>query len=552
MTLGQPDGYTSAFVYKRRVVSSAPPAESIFRPQHLAAIVRGSAMRLSILTAVLGFAGGGEALRGPMPIKSTKAMTRMLGAGDERKQSTAHATMAYFDQLIDHSRPELGTFKQRYYYSTDYWQGPGSPISMEAPSESPLELEDVHLTNKTMAGLIAQSLRGAAVILEHRFYGSSRPRQQAAQDTEYLQPLTLENSIGDLVYFARNAKLPFDPERGSRPDKGAMDALRLLVRGRAVGVDREDCACAVVEARSSLWQYFEVIEEAMPRNCSADWKRVMAHIDEVLMHGSASDKGQLKQKMGVENYTDMTTAEFATQWLGTWQDQQYGSGYSEFFQMCDYLEACRNQLPEEYEPAPGPDSIGLEKALGGYFRGLQGLDEVAIHGGPVLESEFLYPWSWQLCNEPFEWWPTERPGRPLHVTTGYDTETSLRQAVCIDAFPDVGKYKVGVKMGRNEHAVNRLTSGWRNHNATRLVWVNADLDPWLYATVSSPDRPGGPLQSTEDAPVYMLRGGSHCNDFPTQNAAVNEDARIMFDGVATNMKRWATEFYKQHNVTRTF
>lgn len=37
----------------------------------------------------------------------------------------------YFDQLLDHDRPELGTFKQRYFYSTEYWAGPGSPVKMQ-------------------------------------------------------------------------------------------------------------------------------------------------------------------------------------------------------------------------------------------------------------------------------------------------------------------------------------------------------------------------------------------------------------------------------------
>lgn len=35
----------------------------------------------------------------------------------------------YFDQLLDHDKPELGTFKQRYFWSTEYWKGPGSPVS---------------------------------------------------------------------------------------------------------------------------------------------------------------------------------------------------------------------------------------------------------------------------------------------------------------------------------------------------------------------------------------------------------------------------------------
>lgn len=34
----------------------------------------------------------------------------------------------WFDQLLDHDKPALGTFKQRYFWSTEYWKGPGSPV----------------------------------------------------------------------------------------------------------------------------------------------------------------------------------------------------------------------------------------------------------------------------------------------------------------------------------------------------------------------------------------------------------------------------------------
>ena len=35
---------------------------------------------------------------------------------------------ATFQQLIDHANPSLGTFSQFYYYSIEYWKGPGSPV----------------------------------------------------------------------------------------------------------------------------------------------------------------------------------------------------------------------------------------------------------------------------------------------------------------------------------------------------------------------------------------------------------------------------------------
>lgn len=34
----------------------------------------------------------------------------------------------WFEQLLDHDQPELGTFKQRYFWTTQYWKGPGSPV----------------------------------------------------------------------------------------------------------------------------------------------------------------------------------------------------------------------------------------------------------------------------------------------------------------------------------------------------------------------------------------------------------------------------------------
>lgn len=36
---------------------------------------------------------------------------------------------ATFEQYIDHSDPDLGVFQQRYWYNSEYWGGPGFPVS---------------------------------------------------------------------------------------------------------------------------------------------------------------------------------------------------------------------------------------------------------------------------------------------------------------------------------------------------------------------------------------------------------------------------------------
>ena len=35
-----------------------------------------------------------------------------------------------FDQFIDHENPSFGTFQQRYWVNSEFWKGPGSPVSV--------------------------------------------------------------------------------------------------------------------------------------------------------------------------------------------------------------------------------------------------------------------------------------------------------------------------------------------------------------------------------------------------------------------------------------
>lgn len=34
----------------------------------------------------------------------------------------------YFEQLLDHDDPSKGTFKQKFWWNSEYWAGPGSPV----------------------------------------------------------------------------------------------------------------------------------------------------------------------------------------------------------------------------------------------------------------------------------------------------------------------------------------------------------------------------------------------------------------------------------------
>src|SRR5205085_1333527 len=64
-----------------------------------------------------------------------------------------------FDQLIDHSKPELGTFKQRFWYGTEFWKGPGSPIVLVDPGEQAADgFNKTYTTTNRLPGLFAKTV----------------------------------------------------------------------------------------------------------------------------------------------------------------------------------------------------------------------------------------------------------------------------------------------------------------------------------------------------------------------------------------------------------
>lgn len=302
-------------------------------------------MRWSVLVAALGFVSTGGALHSGWA--ATRMRLQSLQSFEQGDDDPAIGTLAYFDQLIDHQRPELGTFKQRYWYNTLYYKGPGSPVAFEAPGEFALYTEYTDLSNATSTGYIAQEIGGAAIQIEHRFFGESTPVPATNFNTETLQPHTLENAIADLVYFARNVKLPFDPHGLSHPDRAPWTisgcsysgALAAWTQAIAPGTFwAAEAGSAVIEALGDFWQYNIPVEAAMSRNCSADFRRVMDHVDHVYINGTGAEKAELKKLFGHEALTDIDSVYNLTRWQNFWQGQQFFLNYGPFFRACDYIE----------------------------------------------------------------------------------------------------------------------------------------------------------------------------------------------------------------------
>ncbi|KPI40418.1 Lysosomal Pro-X carboxypeptidase [Cyphellophora attinorum] len=131
----------------------------------------------------------------------------------ESRQSEPECKYDYFTQKVDHFGKNDSTFQQKYSLSTEFYK-PGGPIFyMQGAEGSPLGCIDT-----TAAISWAEEVGGAAVVLEHRYFGDSlpfnatNPREQLA---EY-QYLTLDNVLEDVTFFLDDLKTKLEGATDSK------------------------------------------------------------------------------------------------------------------------------------------------------------------------------------------------------------------------------------------------------------------------------------------------------------------------------------------------
>ncbi|KAG9041014.1 hypothetical protein FS837_012847, partial [Tulasnella sp. UAMH 9824] len=222
-------------------------------------------------------------------------------------------TAYYFDQLLDHNNPSRGTFKQRYFFSDEFWTRQGAPIVIMNPGEQSADGFDAELTSPaSLQRALMMSLGAAGVVLEHRYWGESSPYQTLS--TANLRYLNLDQAIEDTRYFIEHVKLPWTKKAtSSHPDVVPWVNLGCSYPGVLSAYTQKKypkkfaaawASSAPVQAVGDFWQYFEPIEEGMPKNCSKDVAAVIKHVDEILLYGSDADKHKLKEPFGLWGLKD--------------------------------------------------------------------------------------------------------------------------------------------------------------------------------------------------------------------------------------------------------
>ncbi|KAF7332418.1 putative extracellular serine carboxypeptidase [Mycena kentingensis (nom. inval.)] len=452
-----------------------------------------------------------------------------------------------FQQLIDHNNPSLGTFTQRFWHTWEFYEE-GGPIILSTPGEANAAPYFGYLTNSTINGQIAQQQSGAAIVLEHRFYGLSNPHPDLS--VESLRLHTLQQAIDDLEYFANNVVLPMPNGGKLKPGttpwilvggsySGALTSWAMVNKPGLFAAGY--ASSAVVEAILDFWQYFEPERLFMPANCSADIERVVAHVDQVFTSKDNRAIQALKSSFGMGDVTHLDdVAGSLRNNLWDWQGLSLSGGAgAQFFRFCDALEV-KNGVNA---PAAG---WGLDHALaswGSYFKNTylplicgNDFDAEDCLGSYNATQEFWTDtsidnasrsWFWIVCNEVGYLQDSPPPNNPSLVTRLVQPAYDLRQ--CQMMFPAAFPNPPRVQVART----NRVYEGW-NVTMENLFFANGQRDPWRYATVSAP---GVTVKSTPEQPIAVGEG-FHCADLLTREATANPSVRAVQDQGLASMKAW--------------
>lgn len=457
-------------------------------------------------------------------------------------------TWYYFNQLIDHTNPSLGTFVQRYYFTYEKYE-PGGPIILMTPGEANAERYYTYLTNSTINGLIAQQQNAATVVLEHRFYGLSNPYPDLSAKS--LRVHTIQQAIDDLEYFTKNVKLPMPGGDQVKPGQapwiliggsysGALTAWTMYNKPGLFWAGYS--SSGVVQAITDYWRYFEPIRQNMDKNCSSDVQAAIAYIDKVFSGNDKTAIVKLKDTFGLTGVTHLDDAAGALRNnLWDWQSLQPRSGNDTLFRkFCDALEVDNGKIA----PATGFGTQHAVAAWGAYFKNqylplLCGNNNVEDCLGSYDRNSTFYTnttvdnvwrsWNWIVCNEVgYLQDGPPNPASPAVVTRLVRPPYDARQ--CEWFYP--GAFKTSPPFSKVE-LTNTKYKGW-NLKADRLFVANGLRDPWREATHSAQ---GLNIPSTPQMPIY-LSDGFHCSDLSVANGLVDSTVLDVQKAALASMKAW--------------
>ncbi|PMD54965.1 putative serine protease K12H4.7 [Hyaloscypha bicolor E] len=443
-----------------------------------------------------------------------------------------------------------GRFNLRYWFDAQFYKD-GGPVIVLQSGETSGE-DRLGFLQKGLLHQLAQHTHGIAVVLEHRYYGTSFPVPDLT--TENMRFLTTDQALADEVFFAQNVKFhglehldltapntAYIGYGGSYA--GAFNAfLRKLYPDVFWGTISSS---GVTEAIWDYWAYFEPIRFYADKTCIEYTQKITHVVDNILISlKDPATTAELKRAWGLVNVThDADFAQVLASGLDSWQGKNWDPALNDptWDDWCNTIK--NTSVVYCYTEGLKPTVEDLLKK-GGYS------SEVSSLTTPFLNwIGWLYENVVSNCTDPDQdncwnsynpdnyardditatWrsWPYQFCTQWGYLQTG--SGVPANQLPLISRTNDLAfeslicKYAFNITTPANVDAINKY--GGFGISYPRLAIVDGEWDPWRPATPhASPfNSTAKNRTSTVEEPFLLIEGAVHHWDenglFPNETTA---------------------------------
>eukprot|EP00934_Nitzschia_sp_Nitz4_P002874 Nitzschia sp. Nitz4//scaffold291_size36643//18249//19943//NITZ4_007765-RA/size36643-processed-gene-0.29-mRNA-1//-1//CDS//3329546133//2864//frame0 len=183
---------------------------------------------LAICVLVVMVTMGNRISNQPVNGSVSAHQAELLGHSKGNKDLNEYQVPHYYnDQLVDHFAVDTTTWSHRYYVSSEYFNGPGSPLFVIMGGEGPIDEILYPFVYETLAKKF-----GAYVLqTEHRYYGNSIPTMDGADflptSDELKELLSPDQALKDYVRITRHIQANI----GCSPDRSSPDYCPVITVG---------------------------------------------------------------------------------------------------------------------------------------------------------------------------------------------------------------------------------------------------------------------------------------------------------------------------------
>jgi serine protease 16 len=365
-----------------------------------------------------------------------------------------NTTASYFYPPVDHNNASLGTFKDKFYYDTTFWNG--SVCIFYLNGEAPLS----HAVGGYMAE-IAQAFGACTVSIEHRWYGESLPAPLTNK-----QLLTSTLSVYQAMHDVKALKEYFETTIAKR------NLTWILIGGSYSGActvwanqmfpgmfKASWAASGVVKATFSFTDYDGHVQAVATAECTDALKRIM-FVAHKKWFESADSEARIRTMFNLLPADQQTFTDFMEGMASAYQGAVQYSAKTVVCNSVTPLAEGDWEILAQYQNY----SFGM---WGPNFFGNCGSSRACLSN--VSESSQWgaagYSWLWQTCNE-MAFWQIGYPNSIAseNITVSYFIDY-CRAAFYPKTLPDTFSFN------DRYHGLNPITKG-------NIIATQGSDDPW--------------------------------------------------------------------------